>query len=182
MQSLHEGLTFAGGLFSVTPKHFRPCAGKRNPAIRPGGRQQPLPASRDTGGSVIALRKIKGMFLAGMLLSAGIALASSKGSLELQHPTNVAGKQLPTGSYTVQWDGSGDQVELKIMQGKKEVATTSAKVVKVEHPLPHDAAITAKDGDGSFSLSQIVFGGKKFALELSNDNGAAGGSAAAGAR
>ena len=53
---------------------------------------------------------LKSIFLAMTVLIAGSALAASKGSLQLQHPTNVAGKQLATGSYTVQWEGSGDQV------------------------------------------------------------------------
>jgi hypothetical protein len=127
---------------------------------------------------VKSARSLKGMFLAGIILTAGVALASSKGSLELQHPTSVAGTQLASGVYSVQWDGTGDQVQLKIMKGKNAVATTSARVVKVEHPMPHDAAITTTNSDGTSSLSQIVFGGKKFALELSNEGGS---SSAAGA-
>ena len=121
-----------------------------------------------------AVRSVKGMFLAGVVLTAGLALASSKGSLELQHPTNVGGKQLATGKYTVQWEGTGDQVELKILQGKKEVATAPARMVKVERPMRNNAAITTTNSDGSSSLSQIVFGGKDYALELSGEGGAAG--------
>ena len=77
---------------------------------------------------------LKGIFLSVMVLAAGSALAASKGSLELQHPTSVAGKQLAKGNYTVRWDGTGDQVDLKIYQGKNVVASTPARVVKVEHP------------------------------------------------
>jgi hypothetical protein len=128
---------------------------------------------------VNAVRSFKGMFLAGVVLTAAVALASSKGSLELQHPTNVAGTQLATGNYTVQWDGTGDQVEVKIFKGKDAVATTSARVVKVEHPMPHDAAITTTNSDGTSSLSQIMFGGKKFGLVLAGEGGAAGASGAA---
>jgi hypothetical protein len=123
-------------------------------------------------------RSLKGILLAGVILLAGSALAASKGSLELQHPTSVGGKQLASGSYTVQWDGSGDQVELKIYKGKNAVATVPARVVKVEHPLAHDAAITVANGDGASSLSQIMFGGKQFALEISNDGGSSGASGA----
>jgi len=118
---------------------------------------------------------LKGIFLAVMVLAAGSALAASKGSLELQHPTSVAGKQLAKGNYTVLWDGTGDQVELKVYQGKNVVASTPARVVKVEHPIASDSAVVNSNSDGTLTLSQIRFGGKKFALELVND---AGGSAA----
>ena len=124
-------------------------------------------------------RSLKGILLTGVVLLAGSALAASKGSLELQHPTNVGGKQLASGGYTVRWDGSGDQVELKIYKGKNAVASVPARVVKVEHPAAHDAAIVVANSDGVMSLSQIVFGGKTYALEISNDGGSSGASGAA---
>ena len=122
---------------------------------------------------------LKGIFLAVMVLAAGSALASSKGSLELQHPTSVAGKQLAKGSYTVRWDGTGDQVELKIYQGKNVVASTPARLVKVEHPIASDSAVVNPDANGGFSLSEIRFGRKSYALDLMNDVG--GAAAGAGA-
>lgn len=121
-----------------------------------------------------AVRSIRGLLLTGIVFTAGLAMAANKGALELQHPTNVGGKQLAAGNYTVHWDGTGDQVEVKIMQGKKEAATTSARVVKVERPMRNNAAITTTNSDGSSTLSQIVFGGKDYALEIAGEGGAAG--------
>lgn len=121
---------------------------------------------------------LKNIFLAAVVLAAGSAAAASKGSLELQHPTQVGGKQLNSGNYTVQWDGTGDQVELKIYKGKDVVASTSARVVKVGHTA-NDAAVVSAKGDGTSSLVQIRFRGKEFAFDLSDDLGASG--AAAGA-
>jgi len=121
---------------------------------------------------------LKGIFLAALILVAGVAFAASKGSLELQHPTSVAGKKLSSGNYNVRWDGSGDQVQLKIYQGKNEVASAPARVVKMDHRTSADSALVNTNADGSYSLSQIRFGGKDFALEIVND---AGGSAGSGA-
>jgi hypothetical protein len=118
----------------------------------------------------------KHIFLAALILVAGSALASSKGSLELQHPTSVAGKQLASGNYTVRWDGTGDQVDLKIYQGKNVVASTPARIVKVETPATSDSAVVIANSDKTFSLSEIRFGGKKFALAITSDaTGAAAG-------
>ena len=122
--------------------------------------------------SAISLKKIaKSGFLASLLLLAISAFASSKGSLQLQHPTNVAGKQLATGTYTVQWDGTGDQVNLKIYQGKKEVASTSAQVVKLTQPASYDQTITSAGSDGASALTEIRFRGKNFGLRLSGEGG-----------
>ena len=84
---------------------------------------------------------VKGLFLALSVLAAGSALAANKGSLDLQHLTTVAGKQLAGGSYTVQWDGSGDQVDLKIYQGKNLVVSTPARILKVDHPTGSNSAV-----------------------------------------
>ena len=86
-------------------------------------------------------QSMKGILLAGMVLLAGSALASSKGPLALHEPASVAGTQLKSGTYTVQWDGTGDQVQLKIYQGKKEVASASARVVALDKPTPLDGTI-----------------------------------------
>jgi hypothetical protein len=123
---------------------------------------------------------LKGIFLAVTVLVAGSALAANKGSLELQHPTTVAGKQLATGNYTVQWEGSGDQVDLKIYQGKNVVASTPARVLKVDHPSGSNSAVVVANSDKTYSLSEIRFGGKKFALGIMSDGGSAGASGGSG--
>ena len=124
-------------------------------------------------------RSLKGILLAGVVLLAGSASAASKGPLELQETASVAGTQLKSGTYTVQWEGTGDQVQLKIYQGKKEVASTSARVVPLEKSLDHDAALLRRNDDGTLSVTRINFGGKKYALEISSDGGGSGGAGAA---
>jgi hypothetical protein len=110
---------------------------------------------------------LKGTLLVAVVLIAANAFAASnKGSLELQHPASVAGKQLATGNYTLRWEGTGDQVELKIYHGKDVVVSTPAKLVEVEHPNANNSAVMNNNSDGTFSLSQIRFGGKHYALEI----------------
>ena len=123
---------------------------------------------------------LKSIFLAVTVLAAGSALAANKGSLQLQHPTNVAGKQLATGSYTVQWEGNGDQVDLKIYQGKNVVASTPARVLKVDHPIASNSAVVEANADKTYTLSEIRFAGKKFALGIANEAAGAGSSGGSG--
>jgi len=117
---------------------------------------------------------LMGMVLAAVVLLAGSALAASKGPLELQEPASVAGKQLKTGTYTVQWEGTGDQVQVKIYQGKKEVASTSARMVTLDKPLDRDGTLLHRNDDGSLTITRINFGRKNFALEIGGDGGGSG--------
>ncbi len=123
---------------------------------------------------------LKSIFLAVTVLAAGSALAANKGTLELQHPTTVAGKQLAMGNYTVQWEGTGDQVDVKIYQGKNVVASTPARVLKIDHPIGSNSAVVAANADKTYTLSEIRFAGKKFALGIVNDASGAGAGASGG--
>jgi hypothetical protein len=116
------------------------------------------------------------LVLACAVLLATSAFAVNKGSVQLMHPTQVAGKQLAAGSYKIQWDGSGDQVQLSILQGNKEVASTSARVVQIQSPSPNDNALITVNPDGTRSLSQIRLRGKTFALDLGGEGSGAGSS------
>ena len=116
------------------------------------------------------------LVLACAVLLATSAFAVNKGSVQLMHPTQVAGKQLAAGSYKIQWDGSGDQVQLSILQGNKEVASTSARVVQIQSPSPNDNALITVNPDGTRSLSQIRLRGKTFAIDLGGEGSGAGSS------
>lgn len=106
------------------------------------------------------------------LLLAATAFAGSdthKASLQLLNSAQVNGKQLPAGDYQVKWEGDGPNVEVSIVQGKKVLATTQARMVDLEQKSHDDAAVVQTNADGSKSLSQIRFSGKKFALELGQE-------------
>ena len=158
--------------FAYPSLHCRAFWVKNKPDLN-RDRLNRFPALRNRGGLVKSYlgSSAKSLFLIMTVLAAGSALAANKGSLNLQHPTAVAGKQLPEGSYTVQWDGSGDQVDVKIYQGKNLVASTPAKVLKVDHPAGSNSAVVVANSDKTYSLSEIRFANKKFALGIMSDGG-----------
>jgi len=100
------------------------------------------------------------------LLLASSAFATTKGSLQLSNPVTVNGTRLKPGDYKVQWEGTGPNVELSIMQGNKVLAKVPAHVIDLGTPAANNAAVTQKSDSGSNSLAGIRFQGKKFALEL----------------
>jgi hypothetical protein len=108
--------------------------------------------------------------LGSALLLAASAFASNKGSLQLSEPVNVAGKQLPAGDYNLKWEGNGPNVELSILKGKAVVTKAPARLVDLSRTASSDAAVTKINSDGSRSLAEIRFSGKKQALAIGEES------------
>lgn len=115
-------------------------------------------------------RMYKGLLLGLALLLATSAFAANKGSLQVTDTFTVAGKQLAPGEYKVTWEGTGSNVDLNIMKGKSVVATVPARVVALDRAPNDDAAVVNNNTDGSRSLAEIRFSGKKFALAIGSES------------
>jgi hypothetical protein len=114
----------------------------------------------------------KGLLLGLTMLLATSGFASSnKGSLQTLSDVTVGGKTLPAGDYSLNWQGSGSNVQLNILKGKKVIATTPARLVDLSQTPPSDAAVIKNNGDGSKSLQEVRFGGKKYALQIGEEPG-----------
>ncbi len=112
----------------------------------------------------------KGLLLGlALLLATSAFAAANKGSMQLLNPVTVSGKQLPAGDYSVKWDGNGPNVELNILKGNKVVATTPARLIDLSQKPNGDAAVVKNNDDGSKSLSEIRFGGKRYALAIGQE-------------
>jgi hypothetical protein len=115
-------------------------------------------------------KMFKGLLLGLALLLATSAFAANKGSLVVSDPVTVSGKSLAAGEYTIKWEGNGPNVELNILQGKKVVATTPARMIDLERSPSNNASVIKRNGDGSKTLSEIRFAGKKYALALGDES------------
>lgn len=115
------------------------------------------------------MKVTKSLVLGLAVLLATSAFAANKGSLQVQEPISVNGQQLKPGDYKVQWDGNGPNVEVSIMQGKKVVTKVPAHVVDLNSASNADAAVVKNNADGSKSLSEVRFGGKKYALAVGEE-------------
>ncbi len=103
-----------------------------------------------------------------MLLPLGAyAKDTNEGKFTISESVQVGSTQLKPGDYKVQWDGSGDAVNVKILQGKKTVATTSGKLVNHDQAAPYNAVVL-KDATGGKTINEIDFGNRKEALVLTD--------------
>jgi hypothetical protein len=108
--------------------------------------------------------------LAGIaMLFATTALAAEKGSMKLFDPTLVNGVQLLPGDYTLQWEGTGNNVQVQILQGKKVVATTAAALVQLKAPASRNMTSTRSALNNARALTEVEFRGKGVALAISNN-------------
>ena len=107
------------------------------------------------------------------LLLATSAFAANKASLELTDPVTVNGHKLAAGQYQLQWDGTGSNVELNILSRGKVVATVPARVVEQPKADRDDRYRMVKNDDGTVSLTEIHFSGKKYSLALGEESAAA---------
>jgi len=112
----------------------------------------------------------KGLVLGLALLLATSVFAANKGSLQVADSVNVAGKQLAAGDYKLSWEGNGPNVELNILQGKNVVATVPARVVELSKASQDSSAVVSSNGDGSKTLSEIRFSGRKYALAIGGES------------
>ncbi|MGA2811292.1 MAG: hypothetical protein ABSG16_07830 [Candidatus Acidiferrum sp.] len=107
------------------------------------------------------------------LLFSSVALAgdSNKGTLKLNDQVVVDGKPVKPGNYTVEWDGSGPAVQIKLLRGKQTVATLPAHLTEQARTSSQDAYGTSTAPDGSKSLTAIYFSGKRLALQIDRNGG-----------
>ena len=107
------------------------------------------------------------------LLLAATAFAAknvNKGSIEVFDPLTVSGHQLAPGHYKLTWDGTGPSVELMISSQGKLVATVPAHLIDLSQAGHDNAIVSQKNDDGSESLTEIDFRGKKYALAIGADS------------
>lgn len=74
------------------------------------------------------------------------------------------------GQYKLTWDGTGSSVELMILSHEKLVATVPAQLVELSQAGQNNATESRKNDDGSQSLTQIDFAGKKYALAFGDQS------------
>jgi ribosomal protein S4 len=104
--------------------------------------------------------------------------ASASHQLTLNKNVAVNGKEIKSGDYKVKWDGTGDNVDVSFTRGKQVLATSPARVVALDRAPSQDTLVYTDNADGTKSLSEIRFGGKKFSIVLGQQ--AANASMAAG--
>jgi hypothetical protein len=108
---------------------------------------------------------LAGLTLGACLLFASSALAADHGNLQIFQKVTVNGTQLTPGRYKVEWSGSNQKTEVKILKGNDVLASAPGKIVP--SMAQEDSGYTMKKTkSGNEDLTGVFFGGKKWTLEL----------------
>lgn len=100
-----------------------------------------------------------------------LAREVNKASIQTDQKLEVNGQTLKPGSYKVEWEGAGPDVQVKIMQGKTIVATVPAHVQQQNAQNPANAYGSTTGPNGNQELTAIYVGGKHDVLQFQT-NGA----------
>lgn len=120
----------------------------------------------------------KGLLFGASLLLASAAFAGEKATIKVFETVKVNGKTIPAGTYDVSWEGTGSNVQVNIQKGKETVATLPAQLEASNSAAPSTGYSTRKEGDGSKSITNVFFAGKKYSLNLDQQSAASGQAAA----
>lgn len=115
----------------------------------------------------------KGLLLGASLLFASSAFAGEKASVKVYDDVKLNGKTLAAGKYEVEWDGTGSQVQVNFRQGKETVATVPATITPTQVAQPATGYSTSREQDGSLALKSVVIAGKKYTIQLGQQDAAA---------
>lgn len=108
----------------------------------------------------------KGLLPTLALLLSTSAFAASKGKFQTSEGVTVSGHQLPPGEYQVKWEGTGPDVQVSILSQGKLVTTASAHLIELGRKEDNNAIVSDKKDDGTKTLKEIDFAGKKYALDF----------------
>jgi hypothetical protein len=112
-------------------------------------------------------RMLVAVFGAALLFgSAVLAKDANKGTLNVTEKISVDGKALDPGTYKVEWNGEGPNVQVTLLHGRDTIATFPAQLTEQNAKNDADAYASAAQADGSRSLTAIYIGGKHTVLQL----------------
>lgn len=98
------------------------------------------------------------------LLTPALAAEKNHAQFNLGSPAQISSQTIKAGDYTAEWEGTGPSVQVKILRGSKVVATSTANVVKPAAPPKTDQVVLHVEDNGSRTVQQIDFAGRKLSL------------------
>jgi len=110
------------------------------------------------------------LFGAALLVgTAALAGEVNKTTVSISEKVTVEGKTIDPGTYKVEWQGTGANVQVTLSQGKRTVATFPAQINEQANNNAVNAYGSATEPDGSKSLTAIYVGGKHMVLQVARN-------------
>jgi len=101
-----------------------------------------------------------------LILGVALSAAAADKTITLNNPVILNGTTLQPGDYKLNYTTNGTSTEVKILKGKNTVATATGEVVNLERAAADDAVVTHVNDDGSRTIQEFQFAGKKSAIRF----------------
>ena len=96
------------------------------------------------------------LFVFALTMSITAFAASKSETVILYGDTQINGKTLPAGEYTVKYEPTGSNAQVKFLRNGKEVATANGQVKQLTSKPDHNQVIT-QDAGNARTISEIDF-------------------------
>lgn len=107
-----------------------------------------------------------------LITTAGL-FADSKskdsGKLNLSNSVQVGSTEVAPGDYKVEWNGTGDNVQVNILKGKNVVATTEGKLVELSKKAENNSVTIRNLDNNTRAILEIQFDNRTQSLVFNQD-------------
>ena len=114
------------------------------------------------------------LFVFAVSMSISAFAGSKSESITLFHDAQLNGKTLPAGDYTIKCDTNGTSAQVRVLKGKKEVASATGQTKELGAK-PEHTEIVLENGAGAPSISEIMFHDTTTAIVFDSNTVTAGG-------
>ena len=116
----------------------------------------------------VHLKTLKALVLVAVVLTAAFAFAGNM-QMNITSPNQLNGTTINPGSYKFAYTTTGNTAQVNVLQGKKTVATATGELVEIQNPPQHDSIVSKMNPDGTRSMYEIQFAGKKQAIRFNSE-------------
>jgi YD repeat-containing protein len=116
----------------------------------------------------VHLKTLKALVLIAFVLTTAFALAANM-QISLNNANQLNGTTINPGSYKLSYTTSGSTTEVNVLQGKKTIASATGEMVEIQTAPQHDSVISKMNPDGTRTIYEIQFAGKKQAIRFNNE-------------
>jgi hypothetical protein len=99
-----------------------------------------------------------------LLLPVAFAKVKDRANISLSQSVMIGKTQLKPGDYQLRWSGTGNNVEVNVLEAGKTVATAEAKLVENATPSPYNSVDITTQPNKTHTLHEVDFANRKEAL------------------
>ncbi len=116
----------------------------------------------------VHLKTLKALVLITVVFTTAFALAANM-QMNLNNANQLNGTTINPGTYKLNYTTNGTAAQVNVIQGKKTIASANGEMVEIQTAPQHDSVVSKMNPDGTRTIYEIQFAGKKQAIRFNNE-------------